>query len=297
MTSSRTLLFTACVGSLLAGSTVASALDTELQGGGLGLGVDRKDYEFVLGTELQSKQVDQGIVRNEDATQRFAGHGRFWGLGVSLDAQMALGEDKGAGYLTKVEPTTYGSRPTKPLETTQVEIKVDYLLEIGGVYGDNEPFIQFIPHFDTIIYPNQPAGPLKDSQKYLGADLWWATPLKGVELGTSQDWSVGNQPAYRGAVGLREFYQAAPYDLAFWQVANWGDKNYHNLFTGSEQGGLTTIDLGAKVTTNLLWRETWAYLRADWSYWMTKGDRDQLDLIGQDVGQLQFAIGVEWRAE
>ena len=303
-TSRATLLSAALVASL---ASSAAALETELQAGGLSLGADKKEFAALFSTELQNKALSNGIVTNNDANLHATGSIRWYGVGLHLAADMAAGQDKNGAYLVKNDPTLYRSREVKPGEVTKVVAKLDYLLEIGGVYEqENSPFLQIIPQIQTESMPYASVSPLKSDQTWAGLTLWWALPLEGVELGTSNDFNL-SAPGYRGAAGFREFYQFGNLDLAFWQVGNWGDDNYHMDLSGSKGPGFTTSDVGAKVTTPTIWREWWLTTKANWSYWLQKADRDNLqtglDQDGRsigfvtDPGDLQFSIGLEWRSE
>jgi hypothetical protein len=315
----------------VAAATLASvqAMDTSLQGGGLVLGGDGKApvWSVVASADLANKAMDQGWVLSDDATLRLKAGARFYGFGLTAFGQVAVGEDRNASYRAngnpRVEPQNpaqayaayiqeaqqrwvaqfsgvpyinakYVSRKVMPGELVDLNLKVDYLLQINGVYPDGGPFLQLIPHFEWNTYPYQPSNDLKKDQRWLGADMWWATPLAGVEIGANSDWNVA-MPGYRGAAAMREFYQAAPFDLAFWQVVNWGSTSYHNYWAGSDHRGLTYGNLGARATVPLAWVDWWVYGQADWTYWLSSEDRDRMSLLNRDAGDLQFAIGIEFR--
>lgn len=315
----------------VAAATLASvqAMDTALQSGGLVVGGDGKSpvWSVVVGADLANKAMDQGWVMSDDATLRLKATGRVYGFGLTAYGQVAVGEDRNASYRAdgnpRVEPqnwwqanaaaireaqqrwiaqfsgvpyidATYVARKIKPGELINLNVKVDYLFQINGVYPDGGPFLQFIPHFEWNTYPYQPGNDLKDDQRWLGADVWWATPVAGVEVGVNSDWNIA-MSGYRGAAALREFYQAAPFDLAFWQQVNWGSRSYHNYWAGSDHSGLTYGDLGARATVPLPWVDWWVYGQADWTYWLSSQDRDRMSLLNRDAGDLQFALGIEYR--
>jgi hypothetical protein len=304
-TSRATLLSAALVASL---ASSAAALETELQAGGLSIGADKKEFAALFSTELQNKAMSNGIVTNNDANLHAVGSIRWYGVGLHLAGDIAVGQDKGGSYLVNDDPTFYRSREVKPGEVTKLVAKVDYLLEFGGVYEqENSPFLQIIPQIQIESMPYASVSPLKSDQTWVGLTLWWALPIEGVELGTSQDWNLAD-PAYRGAVGFREFYQFGNLDLAFWQLANWGDDNYHNYLSGAKGPGFTTSEIGAKITTPTLWREWWLTTKANWSYWINQNDRDNIEngidqdgkslgALQGDAGDLQFSVGIEWRSE
>ena len=273
------------------------ALEIEPQTGGLVFGNDAaKSQSLSWHGGLANRQLDQGWERSEDAVFENGTTLRKYGLGFSLDGAFAVGQDKGAIQLTDNHPTTYKVRPIKPGELLQVNAKLDYIIQVDGVYAVGAPFLQFIPHFEYVTYPNQSGNVLKDNQLWAGADIWWSTPLEGVELGTSHEWNL-QDPAYRGAIAVRELQQFAPYDLIFWQTLNFGSRTYHRYFLPVDKTGVTTADLGVKVRTPMAWREWWTYVGADWSYWLNKDDREARSTLGRDAGDFTFSVGVEWRAE
>lgn len=286
-----------------AAATCVQAMDTDLQRGGLVLGGERetKTWSFSMQGDLANKGMDQGWVLLEDATARLKATGRFFGFGLTAYGQFAAGQDKGAVQWDKspanttIDATgpTYVGNDIKPGEVVSLTFKADYLIEIEGVYPDNGPFLQIIPHVEFTTYPYQSANDLKDKQRWAGADLWWATPLSGVELGLNSDWNFG-LPGYRGAAGLREFYQTAPFDLSFWQVVNWGNSAYHNYFFKTDSAGLTYSEVGAKATVPLPWIDWWIYGGANWTYWLRKKDREAIGDLLRDVGELQFSVGIEY---
>lgn len=288
---SLTLAMAACTGLSL------NAMEVEPQTGGLVFGNDKaKDYSFNFSTGLANHQVDQGWERDTNAVLQAGGTARYWGLGLTAVGSFAIEPDSSATYLANNDPTTYGSNPLKPGEFVQFNAKLDYLLQIDGVYGVDQPFLQFIPHFEYVTYPNQPANVLKDKQLWAGADVWWSTPLEGIEIGGSSDWNLLN-PAYRGAFGFREILQYAPYDLVLWQVGNFGSNTYQHYFVDTDTSGFTTSQLGGKVRMPMAWREWWTYVGADWSYWVTNQLREGRAADGLNAGTFEFNVGVEWIAE
>lgn len=290
-----TIRLTALSVALMAGTSLY-ALDVEQAQGGLVFGNDNaKSTSFSWRGGLASKQIDQGYERSADAVFQTGGTARFWGLGLSANGAFAVGQEY-TTYPTDNDPVTFGTREVKPGELIQLNLKADYLVQFDGVYGEGQPFIQLIPHIEKVTYPNQPANDFKDEQVYFGADVWWSTPLEGLDIGGSVDWNLQDQQ-YRGAFGAREFLQFAPYDLALWQLGNYGDSHYRRNFVDTENRGWTYLDVGAKVTTPMAWREWWTYASVDWTYWLNKDDRDYRETLGQDVGDLVFAVGIEWRAE
>ena len=281
-------------------STTLSALEIEPQSGGLVFGNDNaKDSSINWHGGLANKQMDQGWARSQDAVFQTGGTIRYWGLGATIDAALALGQDRTASYVSNTDPNQYTLRPIQFGETIQVNAKLDYLMQIDGVYGEGVPFLQFDPHIEYVTYPNQPSNTLKDDQVWVGTDLWLSAPfeeLAGLDFGGSIDYNISD-PALRSSLGFRELKQYAPYELLMWQYVNLGNRSYHSYFTNTEHTGLTTSQIGAKVRAPMAWNEWWAYAAVDWSYWLQSDDRDARKLMGQDAGELAFTIGVEWRKQ
>jgi hypothetical protein len=270
-----------------AGAAVSN-VDPELQTG---------PDDLVLKSEILSKHVDHGLIRNDDATLHLSAGGRWGsfinipgtkqGLGAHLNAFFALGEDQAQ------------NPPTSPMECTEIDFKVDYLYE--ALDASDIPLFQLIPHYEFITYPNvsEDQNYLKLRQSWIGIDAWYMLPWEGVEVGGGTDWNV-NSDAYmfRGAAGAREFYQDAPFDLATWQLINFGNRTYKKYFAGnSDKSGFTTVDVGGKVTLPLPWNEVWTYVQAQALYWVDAKDRKVLRSAGIDSGDFIIGIGVEWRPE
>jgi len=307
-------LTTTTVAALLALATGASALDTELQHGGFVIGDDgsSKPGWLLLNGSFASKGVDQGWVLHDDAVSNLGGTYRYMGFGLTMNTMFAVGQDKSSSYaVTNPSSTTnnsYYGRENKPGEILQFETKLDWLFQINGVYGDNGPFMQIIPFIEYVTYPNQGSNPYarvgndeadntnKTKQAWAGLDLWWATPIPGIELGTSNAWNLA-QPGYRGSFGAREFFQAAPIDFQFWQIANYGNGEYKTYFVDSDSRGLSYGQVGGKAIVPMPWADWWGYAKVDWTYWLDSDARENLGDLGRDVGDLVLSLGMEYRLQ
>ena len=276
----------ACAGTA---SAAVSNLDPELQ-----IGPD----DAVVGGELLSRQLDQGVVRMDNTTAHLSASGRFGilndgpddhsGLGAQVDGYFAVGEDQ------QNQP-----RPVQPGEMTEFNGKVDYLYDVHDP-TTHLPFIQVIPHYEYVTYPNvsQQQNFLKGREHWLGGEAWYATPLDGIELGADVDWNLNHHAhMFRGAVGAREFYQDVPFDVRGWQLLNFGNKDYAERLYGGDTKGITTIDVGGRITLPLPWEETWTYFQGQAVYWADSKARKVLRAEGQDVGEFIIAVGVEWRPD
>jgi hypothetical protein len=253
--------------------------------------------DLVLKVGLLSKLVDQGVVRNDDATAQLHFTGRIGtfdtpgtrqGVGIHLDGFFAVGED------TNIIPST------APGECIQVNAKVDYLYEV--LDSQDIPMFEFIPHYEFITYPNvnETQNYLKFRQNWVGIDGWYMLPWEGIEVGGGADWNINDEARmFRGAVGAREFYQDAPFDLSAWQLVNFGNRVFKRYYAAgsTDKSGFTTVDVGGKITLPLPWEEVWTYLQAEAIYWVDGQDRKALRAAGVDSGDFIISVGVEYRPE
>ncbi len=267
------ILGLACLASLTAGT--AQALETELQ-----IGPD----EFRAGGELLNKHYSHGRVIHPDVTSHGSVDFRWYDVGIHIDGYIVL--DGAPGPREEV---------ISDLETTEITGRLDYLFEI-------ENYVQVLPFIEATVYPYA-QGATKFN--WVGADVWYMLPLEGIELGGSAQYNladntdpeIDHEHHWLGSFGSRQFYQDAPIDLAFWQVVNLASRSYHRLTTGADKQGLTTIDLGAKLTMPLPWHETWAFLKAEGHFYVNSEDREALEASGGDKNELVIGIGFEYRAE
>lgn len=280
-----------------------SAMEPTVQSGGLVIGAtSNNDPAIEVDAGLASKYIDNGYLLMNDAVATGRGTVRWFGLGVTLKGAFALSQDTEI-VTTGTDPFKADQRSVNPGEMVAIQATVDYLLDIKGVYGADTPFLQIRPYLTLGSYPNQQPNILKDEQNWVGIEAWLALPLPGVEVGADSAWNTKN-PAYRGAGGLRELYQVDSFDLQLWQLLNFGNRNNRALYMGYETDtenysrGLTTSDIGAKVTMASPYRELWFYAQADWTYWLKRDDRDfQRDVLGREPGNLTIALGIEWLPE
>jgi hypothetical protein len=296
-----------------------------------------KPFWILAGAGLQSKAIDQGWVLHDDAASNLNATVRYYGFGVTLAGVVAVGQDKSSSYpVRRPEPSSaaeaasweaqkmandiagnpysrnlYYARENKPGELLQLNAKLDWVFQINGVYGDNGPFLQIIPKVEWNTYPNQSASPwapgitprrtadneVKQDQTWVGVDLWWATPIPGIEIGASNDWNMGGIPGYRGAVGSRQFLQAAPIDWQFWQIVNFGNGEYNGYFVGQDHRGMSYSEIGGKAIVPMPFANWWGYAKANWTYWLDSENRRMLDSLNRDAGDLQLGIGIEYRMQ
>ncbi len=236
--------------------------------------------EVNVGVELLNKHWSNGVIRHDDVTANGFAKLRWYDIGLKLDGFMALaGNDQ-------VDPEV------SALETTELTARIDYLLEI-------EDLFQFLPFVEFTTYPDVT---LKAPFHWIGAEVWWLTPLQGVEIGTSAQYNLMDEREddlddnhWVFDVGSRQFYQDAPLDLQFWQVLEMANRSYHQATIGTDRQGATTLNLGAKATLPLPYEEMWAFLKLE-GYWYLDGDdRDALQAQGRDDTEVIIGIGIEYR--
>jgi hypothetical protein len=265
-------------------AVAASALAVEPS---LRLGPD----EIVVGVDMVNQHVDQGAVRSERLTLHGEAAFRIANIGLTFDAWMALADDP--------------SRELEVGEFTEMRLRLDYLIEIGDS-------LQLLPHYETSIYPAagdsstgdglqrdqildvlNPFRPEDwgDEPHWLGIDAWYMLPWEGMEVGGSFDYDLGQNTGWRGSAGARQFIQIANLDLAFYEVLNFGNKPYHDFLIGSQGSGLTTLELGARVSLPLPWEGWLVFATGEFHWWVDSDDRRAID----DPVQLVGGFGVEWR--
>lgn len=240
-------------------TSAVPALDHELRLG---------PQELVVGASLLSQQVELGAVRFEEPVIALAGNGRFMGFGLGVRSWTSIGDDD--------------RRDIDAGEFTEVQAQVDYLFEI-------QDLLQVIPHYRFATYPAYDGA---EDAHWVGADVWWLTPLEGVEVGASVDVDAGDTYGWYGGVGAREFIQGSGIDLALWQLLHFGNRDFHQYFTtGADVSGVSAVSLGAQVTVPLPWENAWVdgLLAVDW--WLQGDDRDALE----DAAELTIGFGATFR--
>ncbi len=273
------VLATVCIATMSLGS--AAAVETELQLG---------PSDLRLGAELVNKHYDQGVIRNENVTA--IGHldARFWDIGLHADWYLAVNSDK-----SQTEPVSAG-------ETTQITLGADYLIEMQDVF-------QIIPHYEFIAYPNLPDQPWKNGQNWFGVDGWYLLPWPGLEVGGGFDYNPfynsdldahrGNgglsAHALRAGIGARQFYQTAPLDIAFYEVLNFGNGEYKEFLIGSDETGLTTLDLGVRYVSPFFINDLWMTARLEAHVWLEGDDREALRAADKNTTEVIIGIGFEYR--
>ncbi len=265
----------ACLASLSA--PTLAAMETDLT-----TATTASEPQFMGGFELLNKLYDEHTVIHGDVTGEATLSARIWDIGVRLTGDMAIDGDH----------TTPDSIHT--FETTRITGRLDYLLEI-------QDYVQILPFVETKTYPHISGdAPFN----WGGVDVWYLTPIEGVELGGSAAYNLYDNSDYTGStnywvgsVGARELYQDAPIDLLLWQTVDLANRSYHERITGVDKQGITTINLGGKLTLPLPWEEAWATLDLEGHWWVLSDDKDALQLAGKDPGEIVFGIGFEYRPE
>lgn len=233
------------------------ALDPELRLG---------PHEVVAGLDLRSKLVDNGGLRHNDVVTRAYGRGRFHGVGLQLDAFIAVGNDH--------------LRDTDAGEIPQMSVRIDYLIDM--------PWFQMIPRYTMITYP---AFSNVDEAHWLGLDAWVLLPWEGVEAGASVDFDLDDNYGWHAAIGSRQFLQTSGIDLHAWQLLNYGSSDYHQYLGAGDRRGLTTLNLGGKVTVPLPFIHSWITAGLDGHWWLNSRDRAAVE----NSTELIMSFGFEFR--
>lgn len=288
----------ALVPAILALCTVgtAAALDHEFAFAPLVVGAaagTTPDYHIGADATLKSKLTDDYRVVANDTVIGIDGTFRAYGIGLSLDTDWALGQSE--------DPTRAGNK-NNPGEMLRFAATIDWAIEIRDPRDASIPLLQIIPHLSYITYPNQRDvfaddydNYLKDRQRWFGADLWWALPIEGVELGAGLEHNISTSwRAFRGGVGGREFVQYNAVDMSFWQKLNFGDREYRDVVGGEDKSGLTTFAIGGRATVPMFVEELFAFCQVEGSYWMDEDIRENNKAAGLDSGDVVLSVGLNW---
>lgn len=262
---------------------LAPALETELR-----LGPE----ELVVDLEIRSKQVDQGAVRHDAAIAHGAVNARYFGLGLSVDAWMAVTADD--------------QRGVDAGEVTELRARLDYLLEtdLGPIT------LQLLPHYQTSLYPalgHSSTRPWRDRLEatlnpfdaqdwgdephWVGLDAWVLLPWSGMEVGGSVDYDLAENAGFTAAIGARQFLQVVNLDLQFWELVTWGTADYHRFLIAAGETGWANLELGMRATLPLPWEKMWVYGTAEVHYWLEETGRETL----ADKVNALFGLGLEFR--
>lgn len=279
----------------LCAAGTAAALDHELAYAPLVLGAAPGGTEYHVGVDAQLKSKvtdDYRVVADDTAFGLDAGF-RAYGLGVAIKTDWALGQ------------STDFSRPgdrTNPGEMLRFAAVIDWVLELRDPRDASIPLLQIIPRFTYITYPNQRDvfGPdydnyLKDRQRWLGVDVWWALPVEGVELGAGFEHNISTEwRAFRGGIGGREFVQYNAVDMAFWQKFTFGDREYRRFAGGEDKTGFNALVAGGRATVPAFVQQVFAFCQVEASYWVDSDIRDSNKAAGLDSGDVVLSVGINW---
>lgn len=273
----------------------AAALDHEFAFAPMVVGAaagSTPEYFVGIDAALNSKLTDDYRVVNDDTSLSLDGQFRAYGLGIALFTDWGVGQ--GTDY----------SRPgqkTNPGELLRTEVRVDWAIEIRDPRDASIPLLQIIPRLSYVTYPNQRDvytpdynNWLKDRQRWLGVDLWWALPVEGVELGAGFDQNISSEwRATRAGLGGREFVQYNAVDLSFWQLLNFGDAEYRDVIGGEDKSGVTTIVAGGRATVPMFGEDFFGFVELEMSYWLDEDVRENMD----DSGDVVISFGLNWQPE
>lgn len=283
------------VPALLLAAGGLAALDHHLIYAPLELGAPPSEQAPFVGVEaaLKSKALEDSWVYANDATLGLDGQARIFGAGLGLFTDWGVGQVD--------DPSRPGDR-TNPGELLRLEARVDWALELRHPQDRSIPLLQIIPKFRYITYPNQRdvfapgyGNWLKERQRWLGLDLWYALPIEGIEAGFGVEQNISSEwRATRAELGLREFIQYNAVDLAFWQKLGVADGEYREVVGGEKESGLTTILAGGRATLPLFLEELFVFGELVLTYWLDADIRDHRAAAGQDRGDVVFSVGISW---
>lgn len=290
----RTALVPAILALCAAGT--AAALEHELAFAPLVVGAapgSTAEQHVGVDAALKSKLTDDYRVVADDTTFGLDAGFRAYGIGVKLETDWALGQS-----------TDY-SRPgdrTDPGEMLRLATVIDWAIEIRDPRDASIPLLQIIPRFTYITYPNQKDvfapdydNYLKDRQRWLGVDLWWALPVEGVELGIGAEHNISTEwRAFRGGLGGREFVQYNAIDMSFWQLLNFGDREYRKVIGGEDKSGMNAAVIGGRATVPAFVQEVFAFCQVEASYWLDDDIRENNKAAGLDSGDVVLSVGINW---
>lgn len=273
----------------------AAALEHELAYAPLVLGAAPGGTEYHVGVDamLKSKVTDDYRVVADDTALGLNAGFRAYGLGVAIETDWALGQ------------STDFSRPgdrTNPGEMLRFSTVIDWVLELRDPRDASIPLLQIIPRFTYITYPNQRDvfapdydNYLKDRQRWLGLDLWWALPVEGVELGIGAEHNISTEwRAFRGGLGGREFVQYNAIDMAFWQQLTFGDREYRRVVGGEDKTGFNSFVVGGRATVPAFVQQVFAFCQVEASYWLDSDIRENNKQAGLDGGDVVLSVGINW---
>ncbi|TVR12461.1 MAG: hypothetical protein EA401_08955 [Planctomycetota bacterium] len=233
----------------------AAAVETRLRLGPSELGGD---------AGIISKYVDEGATRIDAATGFVSGTARWWNIGLSVDAFIALDDSNRSNIDAG--------------ETAEIAARIDYLYEIPEM-------LQIIPYFETSFYPAHSSG---DEPYYLGVDVWYLLPWEGFEVGGGLAYDLDDDAGLRGALAARQFIQPDYVDLAFYQALRFGSRGYREHLIGLRRNGLTVFELGASAGIPLPLEDSYLSIFAEGHYWLESRSRDAVHRSAALITGLSF---------
>lgn len=288
------LLLALCAAGSAAALEHQQAINPMLGGGGTA--DPGTPYYVGIETAVESKVLDDNRVVQDDAAIGLKGTFRAYGFGLTLDTDWALGQ---------APDYSRPGKTTNPGELVRTALTLDWALEIRDPRQPKVPLLQLIPHFTMVTYPNQVDvyttdydNLLKDKQRWLGLDLWWALPIEGVELGAGIEQNLSTTwRACRGDFGAREFYQTSAIDFSFWQTVGFGDSEYRLAVAGKDKSGFNAVRVGGRATMPFFIKGLDSFFELDISYWLDQKIRDNMRDAGIDGGNVVLSAGLVWTPE
>jgi hypothetical protein len=276
-------------------AAVETALDPSFGFAPLVLNGPTFDGEVRANIGITSKYVDQGVTLCNDVALVGGIGGRILGFGLHGAGAIALGED------------TRDAMDTDFPDTIAANVKIDWLGQVQ--WAEDIPLLTVNPYFEWITYPVQSSevgtweNDLKDRQRWLGADLWFAPPIsgwEGIEFGGGLAYNTAvGVPMLRGGAGARQLFAFDGFQLTGYQIANFGNRRYHQELTdpagveSSHTQGLTTVAVGGEVLLPLPVKEWYVTFGASVNAWAA--DRSDVeDNLGQNATEYVLGFGLEW---
>lgn len=212
-----------CLVPAMLAATGLAAVEPELR---LGM------HEVIASAELLSQHVHQGQEFTDEVAAHAAVAARIYGLGLTADFYVNVDDDESTGV--------------RGGETTGIHLRADYLIEhsIGWFT------FQFLPHWSAEYRPNIGLTGFQEPH-WVGVDAWFSMPWDGSEFGGSFDYDLAGNHGWNCSGGFRQFISLPAVSLSLWQVANFGDPDYHSFRLNGLDDSLPQAEEDLRLMTQL----------------------------------------------
>jgi hypothetical protein len=281
----------------LAAAGSAAALDHEFAFAPLVIGGQpgaAPEYHVGIEGALASKVLDDYRVIADDSAFHTEAGFRAYGVGAKLELDFALGQSRD---YSRPSPAQYSFG-----EVVRLGFTLDWAIEIRDPRDSTIPLLQIIPRFTYVTYPAQRDvwavgndNYMKDRQRWVGLDVWYALPIEGVEVGGGFENALSTAwYAFRAGLGSRQFVQYNAVDIATWQLINMADRQYRQVALGESQSGFNTAVIGGRATVPMFVEDVFGFVEVEASYWLDKDIRDRNRANGLDYGDIVISVGLDW---